>query len=33
MLKDTNTPDGYHVGADGVYDGLAVTEDTAAAES
>ena len=33
MLKDTNTPDGYHVGADGVYDGLAITEDTAAAES
>ena len=33
MLKDTNTPDGYHVGADGVYDGPAVTEDTAAAES
>ena len=33
MLKDANTPDGYHVGADGVYDGLAVTEDTAAAES
>ena len=33
MLKDTNTSDGYHVGADGVYDGLAVTEDTAAAES
>ena len=33
MLKDTNTSDGYHVGADGVYDGPAVTEDTAAAES
>ena len=33
MLKDTNTPDGYHVGADGVYDGPAVTEDTTAAES
>ena len=29
MLKDTNTPDGYHVGADGVYDGPAVTEETA----
>ena len=29
MLKDANTPDGYHVGADGVYDGLAVTEETA----
>ena len=28
MLKDTNTPDGYHVGADGVYDGPAVTEET-----
>ena len=26
MLKDANTPDGYHVGADGVYDGPAVTE-------
>ena len=33
MLKDTNTPDGYHVGADGVYDGPAVTENTAAAAS
>ena len=33
MLKDANTPDGYHVGADGVYDGPAVTENTAAAES
>ena len=29
MLKDTNTSDGYHVGADGVYDGPAVTEETA----
>ena len=29
MLKDANTPDGYHVGADGVYDGPAVTEETA----
>lgn len=26
MLKDANTPDGYHVGTDGVYDGPAVTE-------
>ena len=26
MLKDTNTPDGYHVDANGVYDGPAVTE-------
>ena len=33
MLKDANTPDGYHVDANGVYDGPAVTEDTAAAES
>lgn len=33
MLKDTNTPDGYHVDANGVYDGPVVTEDTAAAES
>lgn len=29
MLKDANTPDGYHVGADGVYDGPAVIEETA----
>ena len=29
MLKDTNTPDGYHVDANGVYDGPAVTEETA----
>ena len=29
MLKDANTPDGYHVGADGVYDGPAVKEETA----
>ena len=29
MLKDANTPGGYHVGADGVYDGPAVTEETA----
>ena len=33
MLKDTNTPDGYHVDANGVYDGPAVKEDPAAAES
>ena len=26
MLKNANTPDGYHVGTDGVYDGPAVTE-------
>ena len=25
MLKDTNTPDGYHVDANGVWDGNAVT--------
>ena len=29
MLKDTNTPDGYHVDANGVWDGDAVTEETA----
>ena len=29
MLKDTNTPDGYHVDANGVYDGPVVTEETA----
>ena len=29
MLKDTNTPDGYHVDAKGVWDGDAVTEETA----
>ena len=29
MLKDTNTPDGYHVDANGVYDGPGVTEETA----
>ena len=29
MLKDTNTPDGYHVDAKGVWDGNAVTEETA----
>ena len=29
MLKDTNTPDGYHVDANGVWDGNAVTEETA----
>ena len=29
MLKDTHTPDGYHVDANGVYDGPVVTEETA----
>ncbi|UYJ48012.1 MAG: choline-binding protein [Lachnospiraceae bacterium] len=32
MLKDTNTPDGYHVDANGVWDGDAVTESEEAAE-
>ena len=32
MLKDTNTPDGYHVDAKGVWDGDAVTESEEAAE-
>ena len=32
MLKDTNTPDGYHVDANGVWDGDAVTEREEAAE-
>ena len=32
MLKDTNTPDGYHVDANGVWDGDAVTESEETAE-
>ena len=32
MLKDTNTPDGYHVDANGVWDGDAVTESEEAAQ-
>lgn len=32
MLKDTNTPDGYHVDANGVWDGDAVTESEEAAK-
>ena len=32
MLKDTNTPDGYHVDANGVWDGNAVTESEEATE-
>ena len=32
MLKDTNTPDGYHVDAKGVWDGNAVTESEEATE-
>ena len=33
LSETDNMLDGYHVGADGVYDGPAVTENTAAAES
>lgn len=32
MLKDTNTPDGYHVDANGVWDGDAITESEETAE-
>lgn len=32
MLKDANTPDGYHVDANGVWDGAAVTESEETAE-